>query len=64
MSETETSENEISEVTRRSIIDHFNVSNIGWAGRYSDDDFLGRLYNLTELPSHDRRYANAAGDIY
>ena len=29
-----------------------------------DDEFLARLYDLTKLPSHDRRYADAAGDIY
>ena len=60
----ETASNEISEVTRRSIIDHFTVGNISWAGRYTDDDFLARLYDLTKLPSSDYRYVNAAGDIY
>ena len=50
MSETEMTQNEMSEVTRRSIIDHFSVSHVSWAGRYTDDDFLGRLYDLTRLP--------------
>jgi hypothetical protein len=47
---------EISEVTRRAIIDHLNIANISWAGRYTDDDFLGRLYDLAKLPSTDHRY--------
>jgi hypothetical protein len=56
--------NEISEVTRRAIIDHLTASEISWSGRLQDDEFLARLYDLTSLPSHDRRYSNAAGDIY
>jgi hypothetical protein len=55
---------EISEVTRRSIIDHFTAGNISWSGRLSEDEFLARLYDLNSLPSNDHRYGNAAGDIY
>ncbi|MBX9843743.1 MAG: hypothetical protein K2Z80_18245 [Xanthobacteraceae bacterium] len=55
---------EISEVTRRAIIDHFGVANISWAGRLQDDEFLSRLYDLTKRPSFDHRYKDAAGDIY
>jgi hypothetical protein len=55
---------EISEVTRRAIIDLFGASGINWAGRLEDDDFLARLYDLTALPSRDYRYSNAAGDIH
>lgn len=58
------SDNEISEVTRRSIFDYLSASNIGWCGRLTDDDFLARLYDLTKLRSYDHRYSNAAGDIY
>jgi hypothetical protein len=57
-------ENAITEVTRRSIIDAFDVGPIDWAGRFDDHDFLARLYDLSKLPSLDRRYKNAAGDIY
>jgi hypothetical protein len=57
-------ENTISEVTRRAIIDHFAVSQVSWAGRLQDDEFLARLYDLTKLPSFDHRYRDAAGDIY
>lgn len=55
---------EISEVTRRTIIDHFGVANVSWAGRLQDDEFLSRLYDLTKKPSFDHRYKDAAGDIY
>ncbi|TIR17096.1 MAG: hypothetical protein E5X33_27005 [Mesorhizobium sp.] len=57
-------ENTISEVTRRTIIDHFTVAQVSWAGRLHDDEFLARLYDLTKLPSSDHRYKDAAGDIY
>ncbi len=55
--------NEISEITRRAIFDHITASRIDWAGRLQEDDFLARLYDLTNTPSTDQRYANAAGDI-
>ena len=35
-----------------------------YSGRFSEIDFLDRLYHLEELPSTDRRYNNAKGDIY
>lgn len=56
--------NKITEVTRRAIIDYMTMSNILWSGRFQDHEFLARLYDLTKLPSNDRRYANAAGDIF
>jgi hypothetical protein len=56
--------NEISEVTRRAIIDRFDASGISWSGRLADDEFLARLYDLAALPSDDYRYHNAAGDIH
>lgn len=55
---------EISEVTRRAIIDHFSVAKVSWAGRLQDDEFLARLYDFSKLPSFDHRYQDAAGDIY
>jgi AbiJ-like protein len=57
-------QNTISEVTRRTIIDTFDVANISWAGRLQDDEFLARLHDLSKLPSFDHRYKDAAGDIY
>lgn len=57
-------ENQISEVTRRAIIDYFSASEISWSGRLTEDEFLSRLYDLAELPSKDNRFKSAAGDIY
>ena len=56
--------NEISEITRREIIDLLSASGLSWAGRLDEDDFLARLYDLTALPSTDYRMRNAAGDIH
>lgn len=55
---------EISEVTRRTIIDHFSLANVSWSGRLQDDEFLARLYDLSKMPSFDHRYKDAAGDIF
>ncbi len=55
--------NNISEGTRRSIVDFFPVSKISWAGRLRENDFLARLYDLTEMGSNDYRIPNAKGDI-
>jgi hypothetical protein len=57
-------ENVISEVTRRTIIDHFSVGNVSWVGSLQEDEFLARLYDLSRLPSLDYRYEDAAADIY
>jgi len=56
--------NELSEVTRRAIVDFLVASEIDWAGRLGEDDFLARLYDLTSMPSTDGRFENAAGDIW
>ena len=53
----------ISEVTRRAIIDHLTASQVDWAGRLPEDEFLGRLFDLTKLPSEDYRFRSAAADI-
>jgi hypothetical protein len=55
---------DISEVTRRSIIDFFTMSQTHWSGRFQDNEFLARLYDLNSLPSQDYRYKNANGDIF
>ena len=54
----------ISEVTRRNIIDTLRIHNINWSGRLSEVDFLGRLYDLKQMKSFDFRFSNAARDIY
>lgn len=56
--------NEISEVTRRSIVDYLVAAKVNWAGRLTDDEFLARLYDLTKLPSKDFRFHTAAADIH
>ena len=56
--------NEISEVTRRAIMDFMSASNVAWAGRLAEDDFLSRLYDLTAMPSTDHRLRTAASDIH
>lgn len=55
---------EVTEITRREIIDRFSAGNIDWAGRLQEDDFLSRLYDLNALPSNDYRRSTAAGDIW
>jgi hypothetical protein len=53
----------ISEATRRDIIDYLIGSQTHWSGRLSDREFLARLYDLTQMPSHDHRFRTAAADI-
>src|SRR5688500_1054712 len=55
--------NDISEVTRRSIIDYLESTGIEWSGRLPEDEFLARLYDLSSMPSNDHRFQDAAGDI-
>lgn len=56
--------NSITDVTRRGIMDYVLLSNIDWTGNLDDCDFMSRLYNLKELPSHDYRFSTAERDIY
>jgi hypothetical protein len=59
------SENTISEVTRRAIVDYLSVGR-HWAGSFQEDDFLARIYDLKRMPSTDYRseYNTAAKDIW
>ena len=57
-------QNRLSEVTRRNIIDTITLSGIAYHGRLDETDFLGRLFNLAELPSYDGRFQDAGGDIF
>lgn len=54
----------ISETTRRNIIDFLRVENLVWHGRLDPINFLERVFDLSKLPSTDRRYPNADGDIW
>jgi hypothetical protein len=55
---------QITELTRRDIFDYMIVNRIDWAGRLSEPDFLGRIYDIESLPSTDGRFKNAYGDIW
>lgn len=56
--------NAITEVTRRGLFDELRIANVNWSGRLGESDFLGRLFDLTALPSRDNRYSDMAGDIF
>ncbi|MEU8076080.1 abortive infection family protein [Catellatospora citrea] len=53
----------ITAVTRQRIFDFLSMEQVAWAGRLEEAVFLKRLYPLRDLPSGDRRYSNAEGDI-
>lgn len=57
------SSNSISEITRQDIFDWLRESDIHWAGRLSEADFLGRIFDLDSIPSSDSRHAHVSGDI-
>lgn len=54
----------ISEATRRDIFDSIVIENVPWNGRLEEPDFLARLFDLKRLPSTDRRFKDAYGDIW
>jgi hypothetical protein len=54
----------IPEATRRDVLDVLRVRDVDWHGRLDDVEFLGRLWQTEELPSHDSRFENAAADIW
>ena len=55
---------EISEITRKELVDAILVERVNWAGRLEEPGFLSRLFDLSSLPSNDSRFPNAAGDIW
>lgn len=59
-----TPKNKIELSTRRNILDAFTVTQISWYGSMEQNHFLGRLFDLTNLPSNDSRYDTADEDIY
>ena len=54
---------QITEVTRRNIADSFVLNKVNWSGRFEEQQFLARLYDLSAMPSKDRRYSSASEDI-
>lgn len=57
-------ENKIQLSTRRNILDGFLITRIPWFGQLDQPSFLGRLYDLSRLPSYDGRYKTAGEDIH
>jgi hypothetical protein len=55
---------EVSHVVRQNIIDGLKIDNVRWSGKLEEVEFLQRVYDLQSLPSHDRRFEDAAGDIW
>lgn len=65
---------DISEITRRDIVDLFSIGleapddplfnfHLFWSGRMNEEIFLSRLYDLHSMPSTDKRFKDAFGDI-
>lgn len=50
--------------TRRNILDAFLITKIPWYGNLDQPNFLGRLFDLSSLPSTDNRYQTARDDIW
>ncbi|MGB7295441.1 MAG: abortive infection family protein [Candidatus Aminicenantales bacterium] len=53
----------ISEITRCDIRDLIILEHIKWSGRLEEADFLARLYDIDNMPSHDSRFTTARSDI-
>jgi hypothetical protein len=56
--------NKITQITRRNIWDGIQISEINPYGRYAEDAFLERVWDLSKLPSTDSRFDNASRDIW
>jgi hypothetical protein len=54
----------ISEVTRRNIIDYLLIRKYPFHGRLDLISFLKRIWDLSSMPSTDHRFKNAEGDIW
>lgn len=55
---------DISEVTRRNIIDYLLLRKYPFHGRLDLISFLKRIWNLSSMPSTDGRFKDAEGDIW
>ncbi|MEY1591945.1 abortive infection family protein [Burkholderia sp. Bmkn7] len=49
---------------RVNILDGMRLETVAWYGQLNDVEFLSRLYDLQQLPSHDSRFKDAARDIW
>jgi len=55
---------ELTEVTRREIIDRIIISHEPFHGELDLITFLKRVWDLSSMPSTDRRFVDAEGDIW
>lgn len=55
---------DLTKTTRRNIVDGLIIEKADWSGSLNELEFLGRLFDLEELPSNDHRFETAAGDIW
>jgi hypothetical protein len=55
---------QITQITRRDIVDTISSEKIYYSGRMEEQEFLSRLFDLFMLPSTDGRFKDAAGDIW
>jgi len=55
MTENSSEANQISQVTRRNIVDAIALGEFSWSGRLDEVEFLSRIFALRELPSRDYR---------
>ena len=53
----------ISHISRRDITDAIRIDESSLYGRLEEEEFLSRLYDLSNLPSTDSRFSTAVGDI-
>ena len=54
----------ISRSIRQNILDGLRIEKVDWAGSLEETEFLGRVFDLSEMPSTDPRFPDAAGDIW
>jgi hypothetical protein len=55
--------NAISEITRRNILDALRLQTVQWEGRLGESAFLSRVFDLSALPSHDRRASDMLSEV-
>lgn len=58
------SENQITGLTRRNLFDELRLTDVEWAGRLEEDEFLSRIFNLAAMGSGDTRCKNMAQDVH
>lgn len=55
---------DVTSKVRREILDGLRIEKIEWCGVMDEVEFLGRIFDLSEMPSTDHRFPDAAGDIW